>query len=48
MAVPRFTDGKSVTFLLPIKMSPSVTASCPAIIRRMLVLPQPLGPSRQQ
>src|SRR5260370_40266641 len=29
-------------------MSPLVGASCPAIIRNVVVLPQPDGPSRQQ
>ena len=30
------------------KISPAVGSSCPAIIRRIVVLPQPDGPSRQQ
>ena len=48
IASPRATGGRSETFCPPIKMSPSVIASCPAIIRNVVVLPQPDGPNRQQ
>src|SRR5262245_39806831 len=48
MAVPRFTGGDPLTFSPSIRTSPAVGDSCPAIIRRIVVLPQPEGPKRQQ
>ena len=48
MAVPRLAGGKSVTLVGPMRMSPSVAPSWPAIILSVDVLPQPEGPSRQQ
>ena len=48
MAVPRRTGGSPTTDSPPIRTSPSVGVSCPAIMRKMVVFPQPLGPSRQQ
>ena len=35
-----------MTFWPPIRMSPSLTASWPAIMRSVVVLPQPLGPEQ--
>src|SRR6056297_972530 len=37
--------GTTLTRLPPIRISPSVGSSSPAIIRRLVVLPQPDGPS---
>ena len=48
MAVPRRTGGSPTTFSPPIRMVPAVGSSWPAIMRRIVVLPQPDGPSRQQ
>ena len=48
IAVPRDAGGKLVTFCTPRSMSPDEAASCPAIMRRVVVFPQPEGPSRQQ
>ena len=48
MAVRRSTGGKPTTFSPPIRISPSVGSSCPAIMRRIVVLPQPDGPRKQQ
>ena len=48
MAVPRWTCGRPMTDWPPMRMSPLVGFSWPAIMRRIVVLPQPLGPSRQQ
>ena len=48
MAVPRFAGGKSFIILEPKRMSPPEISSCPAIILRVEVLPQPEGPRKQQ
>ena len=48
MAVPRLTGGNPTTDSPPIWISPEVGVSWPAIMRRIVVLPQPEGPSRQQ
>src|SRR5947207_15994850 len=48
MAVPRPAGASPTTDSPPIQTSPSVGVSCPAIIHRIVVLPQPLGPSKQQ
>jgi hypothetical protein len=48
MAVPRRTGGRPTTSSPPIRMTPAVGSSWPAIMRRIVVLPQPDGPSRQQ
>src|SRR5215831_8699695 len=48
MAVPRLAGGMSLMLTPPKMMSPDDTASCPAIMRNVEVLPQPDGPSRQQ
>ena len=48
MAVPRCAGGRSLTIWSPIITSPRLIASWPAIIRSVLVLPHPDGPSRQQ
>jgi len=42
MAVPRRAGGRWTTHVCPMRMSPEVTCSCPAIRRRVVVLPQPL------
>ena len=48
MAVPRAAAGRSVMLRFSSNMSPLVTDSCPAIMRKVVLLPQPEGPSRQQ
>ena len=48
MAVPRAAAGRSVMLRFSSRMSPLVTDSCPAIMRSVVLLPQPEGPSRQQ
>ena len=48
MAVPRLAGGWPVTLVPPRMMSPAVATSWPAIMRKVEVLPQPEGPSRQQ
>ena len=48
MAVPRRAGGRSVTTVLPSRTSPDVMLSWPAIMRSVVDLPQPDGPSRQQ
>src|SRR4051812_45153835 len=47
MAMSRFSGGKSFISLPATKTSPDVTRSRPAITRRVVVLPQPDGPSKQ-
>src|SRR6478609_3530856 len=46
MAMSRSIGGTSLTTVLPILISPSVMASSPAIMRRVVVLPQPDGPTK--
>src|ERR1044072_6010541 len=46
MAMSRSIGGTSVTPVLPMRMSPEVMASRPAIMRRVVVLPQPDGPTK--
>src|SRR5882672_9408941 len=46
MAILRSRGGRSFTTLPPMRMSPLVCFSSPAIIRSKVVLPQPLGPKR--
>ena len=48
IAVPRSAAGRSVMFRFSSSTSPLLTVSCPAIIRKVVLLPQPDGPSRQQ
>ena len=48
MAVPRAAAGSVVMLRFSSRMSPLVTDSWPAIMRSVVVLPQPEGPSRQQ
>src|ERR1700712_799620 len=43
--MPRFTGGRSLTFLPAMLMSPEVTSSSPAIMRSSVDLPQPDGPT---
>ena len=45
MAMSRFCGGSSVTSVSPNQMRPAVGVSRPAIIRRVVVLPQPEGPT---
>src|SRR5438270_245829 len=44
----RSRGGFQVTVSPPMRMSPAVTSSSPAIIRRVVVFPQPDGPTRMQ
>src|ERR671922_1745155 len=46
MAMSRSLGGTSLTTSSPIRISPSETSSSPAIILRVVVLPQPDGPTR--
>ena len=46
MATLRSRAGRSLTRLPAIMMSPDVAHSSPAIMRNIVVLPQPDGPSR--
>src|SRR3990172_8750176 len=46
MAIFRSRGGSSFTSCLPIRISPPVGFSSPAIIRRRVVFPQPDGPKR--
>src|SRR6185312_10050793 len=46
MAMSRSIGGSSFTTVLPIRMSPEVIASRPAIMRSVVVLPQPEGPTK--
>ena len=45
MATPRSFGSSSWIALSPARMAPELTSSKPAIIRRLLVLPQPDEPS---
>jgi hypothetical protein len=45
MAIRRPRGGTPFTWRSPIQMSPEVSASRPAMIRKRVVLPQPDGPS---
>src|SRR5690348_12313598 len=47
MAMSRFSGGSSFMRLPAMMISPAVTRSRPAIMRKVVVLPQPEGPSRQ-
>ena len=46
MAMSRSIGGTSLTTVSPIRMSPEVMASRPAIMRKVVVLPQPEGPTK--
>src|SRR5438128_5402542 len=46
MAMSRSRGGRWTTDLPPMRMSPAVTSSRPAIIRSVVVFPHPLGPTR--
>src|SRR3990172_6331204 len=46
MAIFLARGGKSLTTCPPMRISPAVGSSSPAIIRRSVVFPQPDGPSR--
>ena len=46
MAMSRSIGGTWLTTVLPIRMSPDVMASRPAIMRSVVVLPQPEGPTK--
>src|SRR5216683_884469 len=46
MAMSRFCGGSAVTSVTPNQMRPAVGVSRPAIIRRVVVLPQPEGPTK--
>src|SRR5215470_14108765 len=46
MAMSRSIGGTSLTTVLSIRISPDVTASRPAIMRKVVVLPQPDGPTK--
>src|SRR3954471_19299657 len=46
MAMSRSIGGTSLTTVLSIRISPEVTASRPATIRKVVVLPQPEGPTK--
>ncbi|EWS58853.1 hypothetical protein Y695_04661 [Hydrogenophaga sp. T4] len=48
MAVPRAAAGRLVMLRFSSRMSPLVVLSWPAIMRSVVLLPQPEGPSRQQ
>src|ERR1700733_15566880 len=45
MAMSRSLGGRSLTISPPIKMSPEVSSSRPAIMRSVVDLPQPEGPT---
>src|SRR5713101_9543619 len=45
MAMSRSLGGTSLTFSVPMKMSPPETSSRPAIMRSVVLLPQPDGPT---
>ncbi len=47
MAMLRFSGGRSFMRCPAMMTSPAVARSRPAIMRRVVVLPQPEGPSRQ-
>src|SRR4029453_7862457 len=46
MAMSRSMGGRLFTTVSPIKISPDVMDSSPATIRKVVVLPQPEGPTR--
>jgi hypothetical protein len=46
MATPRERDGTSLTSLPPISSSPCEMVSSPAIMRSVVDLPQPDGPTK--
>ena len=46
MAMSRSIGGTSLTTLSSMRISPAVTASRPAIMRKVVVLPQPDGPTK--
>src|SRR5262252_6757024 len=46
MAMSRSLGGRSFTTLSPMAISPAVISSSPATMRRVVVLPQPDGPTR--
>src|SRR5215204_433902 len=46
MAMSRSIGGTLLTTVLPIRISPAVIASRPAIMRSVVVLPQPDGPTK--
>src|ERR1043165_3400194 len=46
MAMPRLRGGRSFTTRLPMTISPEVGCSRPAIMRSIVVLPQPEGPRK--
>ena len=46
MPTPRTSGGRSVTSSLPKKMRPSLGFSRPQIMLRVVLFPQPEGPSR--
>src|SRR5262245_399680 len=46
MAMSRSLGGRSLTTRSPIAISPAVISSSPATMRRVVVLPQPEGPTR--
>src|SRR5437763_11548792 len=46
MAMSRSRGGRCTTDFPPMRMSPAVTSSRPAIIRSVVVFPHPLGPTR--
>ena len=46
MAMSRSIGGTSLTTVLPMRISPEVMASRPAIMRSVVVLPQPDGPTK--
>src|SRR6185436_9058452 len=45
MAILRSIGGRSLMTLLPIMISPEVISSSPASMRKVVVLPQPEGPT---
>src|SRR5215468_5101725 len=46
MAMSRSIGGTSLTTVSSIRISPEVTASSPAIMRKVVVLPHPEGPTK--
>jgi hypothetical protein len=48
IAVPRSAGVRPTTSRPPIRISPPLGSSWPAIMRRIVVLPQPDGPRKQQ
>src|ERR1700740_1804901 len=45
MAMSRSLGGRSLTIWPPIMISPAVVSSSPAIMRKVVLLPQPEGPT---